>query len=340
MDLLPDENQQEIIDATASFLDDQMPVSRLRDEDAAAVRHGEVLHAQMAELGWFGLGLSEADGGVGFTLVEEALLFREIGRRLGSTRVLASVIAAHVAAGAKDVARRDALIAGELSAAWAELQRGASLGDVLDGPLLAFDASGADLLVVACDAGAVLVDRSSLRELRSVPCIDEHTELAEVTLARVAPVARVGAEAGLGLRASALVSAMLVGVAETARDQAVAYACEREQFGKPIGIFQAIKHRCADMAVRCEVAWTQTCYAALALRDGHADAPFQASAAKVLATQAAQENAAHNVQVYGGYGFTVEYDAHLLVKRAHVLDQVCGATRSHLGRVLEAEISV
>ena len=129
---------------------------------------------------------------------------------------------------------------------------------------------------------------------------------------------------------------MLVGIAEAARDQAAAYAVERMQFGKPIGVFQAVKHRCADMAVRCEAGWSQTCYAALALRDGERDAAFQVSVAKHLAGEAAEENAAANVQIHGGYGYTTEYDAHVLVKRAQVLRALAGAPRWHLRRVLDA----
>jgi alkylation response protein AidB-like acyl-CoA dehydrogenase len=129
---------------------------------------------------------------------------------------------------------------------------------------------------------------------------------------------------------------MLCGVGEEARDQAARYAKERFQFGRAIGVFQAVKHRCADMAVRSEAAWSQTVYAALALRDGHADAGLHVSSAKVLATDAAIENASSNVQVHGGYGFTTEFDAHLLVKRAHVLDRMAGLARIHVATVLAA----
>ena len=148
--------------------------------------------------------------------------------------------------------------------------------------------------------------------------------------------ALASADAVLFDRAAVLSAAMLVGLAEAARDQGAAYAQERVQFGKPIGVFQAIKHPCADMAVRCEAAWSQTCYAALALRDGLGDAAFQVSAAKSLAGDAAKDNASANLQIHGGYGFTTEYDAHTLVKRTHVLNALAGTQRLHLRRVLEA----
>ena len=137
-------------------------------------------------------------------------------------------------------------------------------------------------------------------------------------------------------RATVLSAALLVGLAEAVRDDAVAYASERVQFGKPIGVFQAIKHPCADMAVRCEVALSQTLMAALHTRDGLADADFQAASAKAVASAAATRGAAANVQIHGGYGYTTEYDAQRFVKRAHVIDVFAGSGRSRLGDILAA----
>ena len=131
-----------------------------------------------------------------------------------------------------------------------------------------------------------------------------------------------------------LVAAVLVGVAEAARDDAVSYVKDRFQFGKPIGVFQAVKHPCADMAVACEAAWFQTTMAAIAMRDGLPDASFQAAAAKAVATRSAIRGAESDVQIHGGYGFTAEYDPHLFVKRAHVLDRLAGDTSRQLADVL------
>jgi alkylation response protein AidB-like acyl-CoA dehydrogenase len=127
-----------------------------------------------------------------------------------------------------------------------------------------------------------------------------------------------------------------VGLAEAVRDDAVSYATERMQFGKPIGVFQAIKHPCADMAVRCEAALSQTLMASLHTRDGLADATLQAASAKVVASSAALRGSMANVQIHGGYGFTTEYDAQRFVKRSHVFDVLAGSGRSRLGDVLAA----
>ena len=335
MDLLPDESQQEIIDATAAFLEDAMPIERVRTGGAGAARPDDALLAQIAELGWFGLGLEEAAGGVGFSLVEEALLFREVGRRIGPLQLLATALAARVAVLGGDTARAEALLAGRARAGWAEAVGGATLGPTVSGTFQVFDGEGtACWLAVGAD-GAVLIDPDSATA-ETKPCLDEFTTLQHASVEGAAALVSVGAEHGIAERAAVLSAALCCGVAESARDQAAAYAQERFQFGKPIGVFQAIKHPCADMAVRCEAAWSQTAYAALALRDGHEAGAFHASCAKHLAGEAAQENAAANLQVHGGYGFTTEYDAHLFVKRAHVLRSVAGDTRHHLARVLAA----
>jgi alkylation response protein AidB-like acyl-CoA dehydrogenase len=105
---------------------------------------------------------------------------------------------------------------------------------------------------------------------------------------------------------------------------AVAYAKERVQFGKPIGSFQAIKHRCADMAMASEMAWAQLLHATIAQRDGTPGAAYQVKAACLLAGRSAVENSSGSIQVHGGIGFTAEMDAHRFVKRARVLEQLGG----------------
>ncbi len=343
MDLLPDEAQQEIIDQTAAFLLEAMPIDRLRSRDEAAGRPDDATWAQIAELGWFGLAIDEDRGGVGFTLAEQALLFREVGRCVGSVSLLATALAAHLAAAAGEQALLAELVAGQKRVGWAEAIAphphggpGGAEATRIAGRFQVFDGAGVALWLAIGPSGAVLIDPATATRSEPKPCLDEFTSLAHADLEGAPAVVAAGADAGLFERAAGLTAAMLVGLSEAARDQAATYARERVQFGKPIGVFQAIKHPCADMAVRCEAAWSQTAYAALALRDGHDDAAFQIATAKSLAGDAAKENAAANLQVHGGYGFTIEYDAHVLVKRTHVLNAIAGTPRFHLRRVLEA----
>jgi alkylation response protein AidB-like acyl-CoA dehydrogenase len=110
----------------------------------------------------------------------------------------------------------------------------------------------------------------------------------------------------------------------------VEYGKVRQQFGKPIGSFQAIKHRCADMAVRAEVARSVVTYAAVALAEGEPDAARHAGIAKALAGNAALANATDNIQNHGGMGYTWESDAHLYLKRARLLEHCFGTRTAHL----------
>ncbi len=127
-----------------------------------------------------------------------------------------------------------------------------------------------------------------------------------------------------------LAAAYSTGCAETAGTMATEYAKMREQFGKPIGSFQAIKHICADMAVRSQVARSQLYFAACALDKGDGDAAFHIAAAKRLADQAALENGRANIQVHGGIGMTDEALAHLPLKRAHLLQFVAPVETAEL----------
>ena len=156
---------------------------------------------------------------------------------------------------------------------------------------------------------------------RSEPCVDPATSLEVCRIGERQPVASSAPLLGLGLL---LVASMLAGICEATRDRSVAYAGEREQFGRPIGSFQAVKHRCADMAVRAEAIGTLTNYTALALGEGLAEADRLVPLTKALASEYALANSADDIQNHGGTGFTVECPSHLYLKRAHLLATVLG----------------
>ena len=182
----------------------------------------------------------------------------------------------------------------------------------------------------------VLVETAAIGTAQSVPCVDPAVRLARVELDAVA--SRVIVTEGhdqIGRRGSALVAAMLTGIAEATRDMSSEYAKIRVQFGRPIGVNQAIKHACADMALRAEAASAQLLFAALSVDEGRSDAAFQVAAARIVATDAAVENATRTIQVHGGMGYTFEHDAHLFLKRARVLDRVLGDSRSQMAALIE-----
>ena len=336
IDLLPSAEQRQILDATVAFLAERLPVERLRDADAAAGAAEAQQWTRLAELGWFGLAMPEEVGGAGFTVAEEVLVHRELGRFLVSPAVLAAALAAQLAHAAGDAALAQAIIRGERRAGLA-LARGELelVPGAVDGDLYLADAQTAELLVLWTDAEAVLLPRDGLRGISAVVPMDRTVALERATACRLAPVCLVpAARAPIGRRATLLLAAALAGIAEAARDRAVAYAKIREQFGKPIGAFQAIAHHCADMALRARAASAQTVFAAVAERDGRGDAAFQVAAAATVAAEAAVWNATLSIRVHGGIGFSAENDAHHFLKRAHLLEMLAGGARRHRAPLL------
>ena len=309
MNLLPTDEQESFAAASAGFLAASLPMTRVRaliDEpdnvDADA-------WATAADLGWFGLGLPEALGGVGAGLADEVLLFRELGRALAPGPFLGTVLGARVAAAGGAEALAAEIVAGTRRVAYA-----------LGGQLL--DGVGATHAVVVRPEGADLVDLAGV-EITPGRCIDEASRVATAAIADASVVASVTAEADpVFRRALVMTAAAMVGIGEATRDMAAEFAKTRVQFDRPIGVHQGVKHPCADMAVRCEGAWAQTIVAALAHDEGVADADREALCARVVAEEAAERNSTGALQVLGGIGYTAEHDIHLYVKRTHVLRQI------------------
>ena len=145
------------------------------------------------------------------------------------------------------------------------------------------------------------------------------------------PLAEAGPAEALPLRL--IEAAALAGLARAALDMAVDYAGVREQFGRPIGSFQAVKHHCANMALAARCACDQVSFAAVAVDDGRDDAALQVESAFFVAGSAAIENCGKNIQVHGGIGFSEEAAPHRLLKRARVLVQIAGGLEAALTRI-------
>lgn len=307
IDLLPDDAQQALADNFAEVLAAEAPLARLREPGGSDRK----LIAMLAGLGWTGLGIAPEQGGIGGGAVEEVLLMREAGRWLVSPNLAATMLAARLA----DLTVAADLIGGVHEAALAFDQ-------------YRLDGREAALTVYLAQEGAGIVD---IEDAAAIRAIDD-----SVTLERIRVALPKHADAAAGRRFVLWSGAVLAGMAEAARDMAVAYAKVREQFGQPIGGFQAIKHGCADMALRCEAAWTQVAFAALAEDAGRSDAAFQVAAARLIAGDAALRNTRANVQVHGGMGFTEECDAQLLVRRTQVWLAASGGERRHQRAILAA----
>lgn len=334
MDLLPTPEQDEIISSVRSFLGSELPITRVRElqsSDGAAGVVGDDLWRRCAALGWFGLGLDEQRGGVGYGLTEESLMFRELGRHLTPGPFLATVLAARLAPDPT----RAAILDGSARVALVEVHGGSVGAAGVTGEAHVYDRAGAQLGLAVTPDGAALIDLAALSDLESVPGLDCTTSVATARAVAVAPVAYVGAgDDPVFQRGSVLVAAMASGIAEATRDLSADYAKSRVQFGKPIGVNQAIKHACTDMAVRAEASTMQTFFAAMSVDSHRGDAAFQVASAKVMATTSALQNARATIQTHGGIGFTWEHDSHLFLNRAHVLDHLLGSRRQHLAALL------
>jgi alkylation response protein AidB-like acyl-CoA dehydrogenase len=188
----------------------------------------------------------------------------------------------------------------------------------------------AQLLLVRRDAGDGLFERAKSSRVLDLRLWS--SRLLETT-ALGEPIALATPEQSLRLRL--IDAAALAGIARAALDMAVGYAGMREQFGRPIGSFQAVKHHCANMALAARCAGDQVSFAAVAVDDGRDDAVLQVESAFYVAGAAAIGNCGKNIQVHGGMGFSDEADPHRLLKRAHALVEIAGGLEAALTRIGE-----
>ncbi|MFA9564157.1 MAG: acyl-CoA dehydrogenase family protein [Acidimicrobiales bacterium] len=270
------------------------------------------LWSVLAETGVFSLVLPEPDG-VGLGWADAVLVFEELGR----AAVPGPLVATFLAAGTVDGAATGETVVGSV-------ERG-------DGPVMIESFDQLDVLCVLDDAGVWRVDPA---EVSCTPTGEPLDPLTPVHLAGSLPQGERIGEADTATawrnRGAMLSAALQLGLAEAALDSAVAYAKEREQFGKPIGSFQAVKHMCADMLTLVEVARAAVYAAGVVTDDPEIDDPAKmASVAKITADHAATQCGKHCIQVHGGMGYTWEVDAHLYLKRAWVLEQAFGDSDHH-----------
>ena len=321
MYLVPDGDELEIANAAAEYLADAMSIDRIHGADPADLN--AELRRSLGEMGWYALALPESAGGSGLSPIEHALFFREVGRQCGPVDVLAQCLAAMTV---DDHALRTSILTGD------------------EGVALAVD-DGVNLRVLGSPEAqyALLVSREDAK-LFSLPGskFDERPSLDLATSMRLTvvdlPVAATRIGDHVWLMGQLATAAQLVGIAEAALDQIVEYAKVRETFGKKIGSWQAVRHPCADMAVRLEAARSQLWFAATAMKEGRADASVHLDAAKHQANQAASANADSNIQLHGGIGVTDEHHAHLYLKHSLVLAKLFGGRRELLARLLNAGV--
>lgn len=278
-------------------------------------------------LGWTGLAINEQLGGSGLGLAELAVVLECLGRQLAPGPFLSSVSAGVVIdRRAPDSVRSDVLpgLASGRTVAALGISGTFTVGSdhsVTGANSAILGAPDADLLVLAAGEDVVLVDAAADGvAVSSAESLDTTRSIGSVTLTSVSvPAERVMRGAARDARTvfRTLAAAEAVGVSWAALDMAVGYAKVREQFGRTIGTFQAVKHHAANMLVNAEVATAATWDAARA--DDLDSAWFAASVAAALAIRAQVFTAQNNIQLHGGIGFTWEHDAHLYLRRARTL---------------------
>jgi alkylation response protein AidB-like acyl-CoA dehydrogenase len=333
------ESQQMLKDNARKFFAGECPmgeVRRLMDTDTA---YDAALWAKLAEQGYTGIIFAEEYGGVGLGKVELILLMEEAGRALlpgplFSTVALAGAVISAVAGHEQKKKYLAPICAGEARSTVAMLEAGASWdpkdarisvanGRLTGEKLFVPDAAVADSILVVAPGGVFAVDgRAPGITIRPMLGMDLTRKLYSVRFENT-PAERLGDAAGpaRGLDiATAALAAEMVGGMQRTLDLTVEYAKMRKQFGKPIGSFQAVKHLCADMLVRSEVARAAVHAAAVTIdQPDVGDGERAAAGAGLLATEAALANAKTCIQVYGGMGFTWEVPAHLYLMRARAL---------------------
>jgi alkylation response protein AidB-like acyl-CoA dehydrogenase len=252
-------------------------------------RTAEPTWEQLAELGWLGVSIPEAHGGVGLGFLEEAVLFEELGRALYAGPYFATVGLALPALGAEELAR-----VAEGQERWSA---------EVDG--LVPDLDSVDRVVT--EAGAVAAEGEEL------PTVDETRPLGRLSRSGDATPLAGGLHRPRTLAALALEA---VGIGARALELGVEHASTRQQFGRPIGVYQAVSHQLADTYVEAELARSLAYWAAWCVAEGDEQAQVAATAAKAYCAEAAVAACERAIQVLGGTGFTWEHDLHRYYKRA------------------------
>lgn len=362
MDFEFTDEQRGLRDATRRMLASSAPVTATRALVDSGISYDRSLWAKGAELGWAALAIPEEHGGFGQSLADLVIVAVEHGRQVVPGPFVPTVVVADaIVSATSEVARTEVLpglLDGSKTAAWAFAEAGrpwnrssvsataTRAGDkiVVRGAKVGVqDAATADhLLVDVALAGSlarVLIPADSLGvTIRRQAAFDITRELDDVTFDDVlipeSGVIASGEAAATGIDASLrmitiLACGELVGVGERLLDMTVEYAKVREQFDRPIGSFQAIKHKCATMRIWLQGSTAATYYAAMAVAAHVPDADRAVSVAKSFTSDAIVKLAGEALQVHGGIGFTWEHDLHLYLRRAKSLELLYGDVAWH-----------
>jgi len=321
------DEQQEIKRTAREFLGSRFKPEKVR-ELAERRSYDDGLWNQVAELGWPGIAITEEHEGHGLGMVGLAVLMEEVGYACAPIPLLGSAGAALVISCAGSDEQRaewlPKLASGEATG---------SFGGFADGTSTLFcDLPTADVVVTFDGEGALVAPASEV-EFEPFEAIDatrSYGLVADAAGERLAGDVEVGRD-----RLAVAIGAELTGIAQRTQEMAVEYARERQQFGRPIGAYQAVGHRCAAMLLATEESRSLTYYAAWAADAEPESLPLAAAMAAARAGDAGWEVPASALQVFGGIGFTWEHDLQFWLKRGRVAGRMLGSPRDHRERVAE-----
>ncbi|NKJ40629.1 acyl-CoA dehydrogenase family protein [Novosphingobium sp. SG720] len=353
-----DEDQKSLGDTVARLLADHEGL-RAPDLGRAAAAPAR---AALVELGLFAMMVPEEQGGAGLKAVDLALSLEALGGALAPAAVLDTLLVSEVLAAHGTAAQRDALLpllaAGELRVAIAVTEEGGDdapatvrtrvaaerltgskllvreAADVTHFAVIAQGAGGPGVYLVAAEtAGVAIRDHEDIDPSAGMGAVS-FDDVALDADALVGPGDPLAVVERLFDGGAAMSACLQLGIAARMLDTAVEYARTRVQFGKPIGSFQALKHRCADLAVAVEAARSATYHGIWAYSEDAPDRARAVSMAKAYAGEVVREVCNEAIQIHGGMGFTWELGLHRYLRRAKVIEHAFGAAIWHNERIL------
>jgi alkylation response protein AidB-like acyl-CoA dehydrogenase len=320
------DDQQAIKRTANEFLANRFKSERVR-ELAEAERYDDDAWKEMSELGWAGIFIDEEHGGQGLGIVELVILMEELGYALAPVPFLSNAAAGLALQFAGTDEQKERWLPGIASG-----EARGTVGMVRDGEArLVPDADSADVIVLIGFDGSASVVEAASAQIEPFETMDRTRRFARVRAEGGEPLG--GDCFAAGDRIATSLAAETVGVAQKAMEMAVDYARERKQFGRPIGSYQAVSHRCAQMLLEVEGSRSGAYYAAWCADSEPESLPAAASGAKAYSSDAGWRVCGSSLQVHGGIGFTWEHDLHFFLKRAKTNAMLYGSAREHRDRV-------
>ena len=321
------DEQQEIKRTANEFLASRFTPAKVR-ELAEARSYDDALYQEISELGWPGIAIAENDGGQGLGMVELVVLLEEFGYACAPSPLLGSAGAALViSAAGSDEQRAEwlpRLASGEATG---------SFGGFADGESTLFcDLPTADVVVTFDGEGALVAPASEVpfEPFEAIDATRSYGLVSDAAGERLTGDVDAGRD-----RLAVAIAAELTGIAQRTQEMAVDYARERHQFGRPIGSYQAVSHRCAAMLLATEESRSLTYYAAWTADAEPESLPLASAMAGARASDAGWQVPASALQVFGGIGFTWEHDLQFWLKRGRVTGRMLATPREHRERIAD-----